>query len=211
MIAEFKRKSPSAGVIRDDDPGARALAYREAGASAVSVLTDPDAFGGSLDDLSAASSASGLPILMKDFVVDPVQIRAGWAAGASGVLLIVRCLDDARLRHLYRETRSLGLDALVEVHDAAELDRALALEDAIVGINNRDLDTLRTDRGRARDLLPRVPSGRIAVAESGYLEPEHLTELRGRADAVLIGTALMRAADPSAFLRAATEPVPAGV
>lgn len=211
VIAEFKRKSPSAGVIRDDDPGARALAYREAGASAVSVLTDPDAFGGSLDDLSAASSASGLPILMKDFVVDPVQIRAGWAAGASAVLLIVRCLDDARLRHLCRETRSLGLDALVEVHDAAELDRALALEDAIVGINNRDLDTLRTDRGRARDLLPRVPSGRIAVAESGYLEPEHLTELRGRADAVLIGTALMRAADPSAFLRAATEPVPAGV
>ena len=132
-------------------------------------------------------------------------------AGASAVLLIVRCLDDARLRHLYREARSLGLDTLIEVHDAAELERALALEDAIVGINNRDLDTLRTDRRRARDLLPRVPAGRIAVAESGYLEPEHLTELRGRADAVLIGTALMRAADPSAFLRAATEPVPAGV
>ena len=92
-----------------------------------------------------------------------------------------------------------------------ELDRALALEDAIVGINNRDLDTLQTDRRRARDLLRRVPSGQIAVAESGYQEPEHLTELRGRADAVLIGTALMRAADPSAFLRAATEPVPAGV
>ncbi|MDE2711652.1 MAG: indole-3-glycerol-phosphate synthase [Acidobacteriota bacterium] len=211
VIAEFKRKSPSAGAIRDDDPGARALAYREAGASAVSVLTDPDAFGGSLDDLSAASAAAGLPILMKDFIVDPAQIRAGWAAGASAVLLIVRCLDDARLRQLHREARSLGLDALVEVHDAAELDRALALEDAIVGINNRDLDTLRTDRGRARDLLPQVPSRRIAVAESGYLEPEHLTELRGRADAVLIGTALMRAADPSAFLRAATEPVPAGV
>ena len=175
------------------------------------MLTDPDAFGGSLEDLQAASAASGLPILMKDFIVDPVQIRAGWAAGASAVLLIVRCLDDARLRRLHREARSLGLDALVEVHDAAELDRALALEDAIVGINNRDLDTLHTDRRRARDLLPRVVSGRIAVAESGYLEPEHLTELRGRADAVLIGTALMRAADPSAFLRAATEPVPAGV
>lgn len=211
VIAEFKRKSPSAGAIRDDDPGARALAYREAGASAVSVLTDPDAFGGSLEDLRAASAASGLPILMKDFIVDPAQVRAGWASGASAVLLIVRCLDDARMRHLYREARSLGLDALVEVHDAAELERALALEDAIVGINNRDLDTLRTDRRRARDLLPRVPAGRIAVAESGYLEPEHLTELRGRADAVLIGTALMRAADPSAFLRAATEPVPAGV
>jgi len=211
VIAEFKRKSPSAGAIRDDDPGARALAYREAGASAVSVLTDPDAFGGSLADLQAASAASGLPILMKDFIVDPAQIRAGWAAGASAVLLIVRCLDDARLRGLHREARSLGLDTLVEVHDAAELDRALALEDAIVGINNRDLDTLETDRRRARDLLPRVPSGRIAVAESGYLEPEHLAELRARADAVLVGTALMRAADPSAFLRAATEPVPAGV
>ncbi len=211
VIAEFKRKSPSAGSIRDDDPGARALAYREAGASAVSVLTDPDAFGGALADLQAASAASGLPVLMKDFIVHPAQVRAGWAAGASAVLLIVRCLDDARLRRLHREVRSLGLDALVEVHDAAELDRALALDDAIVGINNRDLDTLRTDRRRARDLLPRVPSGRIAVAESGYLEPEHLVELRGRADAVLIGTALMRAADPSAFLRAATEPVPAGV
>ena len=211
VIAEFKRKSPSAGSIRDDDPGARALAYKEAGASAVSVLTDPDAFGGSLSDLQAASAASGLPILMKDFIVDPVQIRAGWAAGASAVLLIVRCLDDVRLRRLHREARSLGLDALVEVHDAAELDRALALEDAIVGINNRDLDTLQTDRRRVRHLLPRVPSGRIAVAESGYLEPDHLTELRGRADAVLIGTALMRAADPSAFLRAATEPVPAVV
>ena len=210
MIAEFKRKSPSAGSLRDDDPGARALAYRESGASAVSVLTDPDAFGGSLEDLRAAA-ASGLPILMKDFIVDPAQVRAGWAVGASAVLLIVRCLDDARLRRIHREARSLGLDTLVEVHDAPELDRALALEDAIVGINNRDLDTLRTDRRRARDLLPRVPAGRIAVAESGYLEPEHLTELRGRADAVLIGTALMRAADPSAFLRAATEPVPAGV
>ena len=211
VIAEFKRKSPSAGSIRDDDPGARALAYREAGAAAVSVLTDPDAFGGSLDDLRAASAASGLPVLMKDFIVDPAQVRAGWAAGASAVLLIVRCLDEGRLRHLHREVRSLGLDTLVEVHDAVELDRALALEDAIVGINNRDLDTLETDRRRARDLLSRIPPGRIAVAESGYLEPEHLTELRGRADAVLIGTALMRAADPSAFLRAATEPVPAGV
>lgn len=211
VIAEFKRRSPSAGAIRNDDPATRAAAYRKAGASAISVLTDPDAFGGSLEDLQAASSASGLPVLMKDFIVDPAQIRAGWAAGASAVLLIVRCLDDVRLRGLYREARSLGLDTLVEVHDAAELERALALEDAIVGINNRDLDTLRTDRRRARDLLPRVPAGRIAVAESGYLEPEHLTELRGRADAVLIGTALMRAADPSAFLRAATEPVPAGV
>lgn len=211
VIAEFKRKSPSAGAIRNDDPGSRARAYRAAGASAVSVLTDPDAFGGSLEDLGAASRASSLPVLMKDFVVDPAQIRAGWAAGASAVLLIVRCLDGSRLRRLYREVRSRGLDALVEVHDAAELDRALELDDAIVGINNRDLDTLQTDRQRAAALLPRVPPGRIAVAESGYLEPAHLAELRGLSDAVLIGTALMRAADPSAFLQAATGPAPAGV
>lgn len=211
VIAEFKRRSPSAGVIRDDDPGARARAYRDAGASAVSVLTDPDAFGGSLEDLQVAARASSLPILMKDFVVDPAQIRAGWAAGASAVLLIVRCLDETRLHRLYEETRSLGLDALVEVHDAAELDRALALREAIVGINNRDLDTLETDRRRAAALLPRIPPGRIAVAESGYLEPAHLAELRGTADAVLIGTALMRAPDPSAFLRAAGEPALAPV
>ena len=210
VIAEFKRKSPSAGAIRDDDPGARARAYRDAGASAISVLTDPDAFGGSLEDLQAASVASSLPILMKDFVVHPAQIRAGWAAGASAVLLIVRCLHDSRLHHLYEEARSLGLDALVEVHDTAELDRALVLDDAIVGINNRNLDTLETDRRRAAALLPRVPPGRIAVAESGYLEPAHLAELRGKADAVLIGTALMRPPDPSAFLRAATEPLPVG-
>lgn len=207
VIAEFKRRSPSAGAIRDDDPAVRARAYREAGASAISVLTDPDAFGGSLEDLKTAARVSSLPVLMKDFLVDPVQVRAGWAAGASAVLLIVRCLDDHRLRRLYEEARALGLDTLVEIHDAAELERALALEEAIVGINNRDLDTLETDRRRAAALLPDVPAGRIAVAESGYLEPAHLAELRGKADAVLIGTALMRAPDPAAFLRAAEEPV----
>ena len=209
VIAEFKRRSPSAGALRDDDPGARARAYRDAGASAVSVLTDPDAFGGSFGDLGAAARASSLPVLMKDFVVDPAQVRAGWAAGASAVLLIVRCLSGKQLARLYEEARSLGLDALVEVHDEAELERALALEDAIVGINNRDLDTLETDRERAAALLPRVPPERITVAESGYLEPMHLVELRGKADAVLIGTALMRASDPSLFLRAATGLAPA--
>ena len=202
MIAEFKRRSPSAGAIRDDDPGNRARRYREAGAAALSVLTDPDAFGGSLEDLAAASRAASLPVLMKDFVVHPVQIRAGWGAGASAVLLIARCLDDERLRRLYDEARELGLDALVEVHDAAELDRALSLESAILGINNRDLDTLRVERRHAAALLPRVPADRVAVAESGYLEPAHLLGLRGLADGVLIGTALMRASDPSLFLRA---------
>ena len=204
MIAEFKRRSPSAGSLRDDDPGLRARRYRDAGAAALSVLTDPDGFGGSLEDLTRASRASGLPVLMKDFVVDPAQVRAGWSAGASAILLIARCLDDEELRRLHHEAVSLGLDTLVEIHDERELDRAVALEDAIIGINNRDLDTLETDRGRVLGLLPSLPPERIVVAESGYLEPAHLAELRGRADGVLIGTALMRASDPSVFLRAAS-------
>lgn len=209
VIAEFKRRSPSAGAIRDDDPAARTRAYRDGGAAAVSVLTEPDAFSGSFEDLTSAARASGLPVLMKDFVVREAQIRAGWAAGASAVLLIVRCLEDGELRRLHTAAGSLGLDCLVEVHDARELDRAIALEGAVIGVNNRDLDTLRTDRRRAAALLPRIPPDRVAVAESGYLEPGHLDELRGLADGVLIGSALMRAGDPASFLEAAVRPVPA--
>ena len=208
VIAEFKRRSPSAGVIRNDDPARRARAYRRSGASAISVLTDPDAFGGSLADLSAAAASSSLPVLMKDFIVCPEQIRAGWSAGASAILLIARCLDDPSLVRLHSEAASLGLDVLVEVHDRAELDRALRLEDALIGINNRDLDTLGVDRRRALALLPRVPDGRVAVAESGYLEPDHLLELLGLADAVLIGTVLMKAPDPGPFLKVAAGLVP---
>ncbi len=203
VIAEFKRRSPSAGALSEADPGDRALAYRDAGAVALSVLTDPYGFGGSLEDLTRASRAAGLPVLMKDFVVSPAQVRAGWSAGASAVLLIARCLGDVKLRGLSAEAAGLGLDPLIEVHDDSEIERALRLEDAILGINNRDLDTLRTDRRRAVDLLPHIPRDRIVVAESGYLEPGHLSEVRGRADAVLIGTALLRAADPSHFLRTA--------
>ena len=207
VIAEFKRRSPSAGAIREDEePAERAVRYRDAGAAALSVLTEPTRFGGSLGDLTAAARASGLPALMKDFVVAPAQVRAGRDAGASAVLLIVRCLDDRQLRALYEEAVDDGLEALVEVHDAAELDRALALPNALIGVNNRDLDTLAVDRRRAASLLPRVPADRIAVAESGYLEPEHLTELRGAADAVLIGAALMRAKDPADFFRRASRP-----
>lgn len=209
VIAEFKRESPSAGTIRgDEDAAERAVRYRDAGAAALSVLTEPTRFGGSLGDLTAAAGASGLPALMKDFVVAPAQIRAGRDAGASAVLLVARCLDDGELRALYEEAVEDGLDALVEVHDAAELDRALALPAALIGVNNRDLDTLAVDRRRAASLLPRVPADRIAVAESGYLEPEHLTGLRGAADAVLIGTALMRAADPARFFAALSRPAP---
>ncbi len=199
VIAEFKRRSPSAGLIADADPADRARRYRDAGAAALSVLTDPVAFGGSFGDLTAATRASGLPALMKDFVVHPAQMRAGRAAGAAAVLLIVRCLDESELPDLYRQARSLGLDVLVEVHDADELERALALPEAILGINNRDLDTLEVDRSRADRLLGRVPGDRITVAESGYRKPSQLDPLRGRADAVLIGTALMRTADPAAL------------
>ncbi len=209
VIAEFKRRSPSAGEIGDDDPVSRARAYRDGGAAALSVLTDPDGFGGSLADLEAAARASSLPVLMKDFVVDPAQIEAGWGAGASAVLLIARCLAGDLLERLHGAATARGLAVLVEVHDRRELDRALALEDAIVGINNRDLDTFRTDRARARALLPEVPEDRVAIAESGYLEPSHLEELRGLADGVLIGTALMRAADPAGFIRGAAGRPPA--
>lgn len=207
VIAEFKRRSPSAGTIREDEDAAeRALRYRDAGAAALSVLTEPTRFGGSLGDLTAAARASGLPVLMKDFVVAPAQVRAGRDAGASAVLLIARCLDDGQLPALYEEAVNDGLEALVEVHDAAELDRALALPSALIGVNNRDLDTLAVDRRRAASLLPRVPADRIAVAESGYLEPAHLTGLRGAADAVLIGAALMRAANPADFFRRVSRP-----
>lgn len=199
VIAEFKRRSPSAGAIREDDPAARARRYREAGAAALSVLTDPDAFGGSYADLTAAARASGLPALMKDFVVSRAQIRAGRDAGAAAVLLIARCLDDRTLASLHAEARAAGLDTLVEIHDEVELSRALELPEALIGVNNRDLDTLAVDRRRAAALLPRIPADRLAVAESGYLEPGHLDPLRGAADAVLIGTALMRAEDPAAF------------
>lgn len=207
VIAEFKRRSPSAGAIREDDPGVRARRYRDAGAAALSVLTDPDAFGGSYADLTFATRASGLPALMKDFVVSPAQVRAGRDAGAAAVLLIARCLDDRTLGSLQAEARSAGLDTLVEIHDEAELSRALALPQALIGVNNRDLDTLEVDRARAAALLPRIPADRIAVAESGYLEPGHLDPLRGAADAVLIGTALMRAEDPAGFFRGDREAV----
>ncbi len=200
VIAEFKRRSPSEGRIRDADPAEQARRYRAAGAAALSVLTAPGAFGGSLADLGTAAGASGIPALMKDFVVDAAQIRAGRAAGASAVLLIVRCLEGGELRALHAEAQEIGLDVLVEVHDPAELEQALRLPGAIVGVNNRDLDTLDVDRRRAERLLDRVPDDRIAVAESGYLEPAHLDPVRGRADAVLIGTALMRAPDPAAFM-----------
>jgi len=201
VIAEFKQASPSAGSIAQRDPAAQVRLYAEAGAAAVSVLTEPSQFGGSFDDLQQAVEAVGIPVLMKDFVIDAAQIRMAACLGARGVLLIARCLSDAQLRELASTCQSYGLGALVECHDAEEVSRALALPEVVIGVNNRDLDTFEIRRDLAPRLLRDLPLDRVAVAESGYLEPGDTVELRGVADAVLIGSALMKDADPGAFIR----------
>ena len=202
VIAEFKRGSPSAGRIAADASIAdQVFRYREAGAVALSVLTEPTAFGGRDRDLTEAAALVDLPLLMKDFVVDPRQVDHAAALGASAVLLIARCLDDAALEELAAVAGSRSLDVLIECHDEGEIDRALGIPRAVIGVNNRDLDRLVVDRQRALQLLPRIPADRIAVAESGYQEPGQLRALRGLCDAVLIGTALMRARDPGEFVR----------
>lgn len=207
LIAEFKRRSPSAGAIAtatatvDGQVGA----YERGGAAALSVLTDERHFGGSLEDLRAARAACDLPILRKDFVVDPYQLYEAAVYGADAVLLIVRVLDDEELRALYEEARGLDLDCLVEVHDAAELERALELDADVVGINNRNLDEGTVDVATTYELMPDVPAGKTVVAESGISARAALEELeRVGVDAVLIGEALMRAADPEEKARELT-------
>jgi len=201
VIAEFKRGSPSVGAIDvQADPRLRIDQYVRAGAAAISVLTEPSRFLGSPDDLRLAAARTALPLLLKDFVVAPVQVRQAAQLGASAVLLIVRCLTEAELADLSLEARRLGLDVLIECHEPEEIERALRIPGAVIGVNNRDLSTLEIDRERAPRLLARVPPNRIAVAESGYETLEQLEELRGRVDAVLVGTALMRAPDPAALI-----------
>lgn len=202
LIAEVKRRSPSAGAIREDlDPADRAERYARLGAAAISVLTDGPFFGGSLDDLRAAVRCTGVPVLRKDFILDELQIVEARAAGAAAVLLIVRALPPARLVELLRATRVAGLDALVEVHTRAELDTALAAGATIVGINSRDLDTFRIDMAAAWRLLELVPPELIAVAESGMAGATEVSAAAAAgADAVLVGTALSAAADPSLLL-----------
>ena len=202
VIAEFKRASPSKGEIR---PGADAAeiarAYAAAGAAALSVLTDRDFFRGSLEDLRRARAACDLPVLRKDFTIDRIQILEARAAGADAILLIVAALSDAALVELAACARETGLDALVEVHTAAELERALALGEDLVGINNRDLQTFATDVCVTRTLLPRA-AGRTVVSESGLDSCEVLRSLEAEGvQAFLVGEALMRAADPGAALR----------
>ncbi len=205
VIAECKRMSPSGGrIARVDDLEARLHTYLRGGAAAISVLTEDSRFGGSFDDLArAASLLREMPLLMKDFVVTVGQVELGRRLGASAILLIARCLPGDALADLVAACDERALTPLVECHTAGEVDRALAFPTAVIGVNNRDLDTLEVDTGRALDLLARVPDGRVAVAESGYDTPAAVRALRGRADAALVGTALMRASDPAAFLREA--------
>jgi indole-3-glycerol phosphate synthase len=197
LIAEHKRRSPSAGTIRDGSTVEDiAAAYERGGATALSILTEPFHFGGSLDDLRAARAVSSLPVLRKDFIVDPYQLYESAAAGADAILLIVAALDPDPLYELLREARALDLDALVEVHDEPELEIALAVEADIVGINNRDLVDFSVDIERTYELLSDIPAGKTVVSESGYSTREELDELeRVGVDAVLIGETLMRADD----------------
>jgi indole-3-glycerol phosphate synthase len=203
LIAEFKRRSPSAGAIAADASVADTVqAFERGGAAALSMLTDEAHFGGSLDDLRTGREACDLPILRKDFVVDPYQLYEAAVNGADAVLLIVRALDDEQLAGLHSEALALDLDALVEVHNDEELERALVLDAAVIGINNRDLDSQQIDLATTFELMPDVPAGKTVVAESGITDPVELEELdRVGVDAVLIGEALLRAPDPEARTR----------
>jgi indole-3-glycerol phosphate synthase len=203
VIAEFKRQSPSGGLIRPDaTPLDSAGVYQANGAAAMSVLTDQQYFGGADSDLVEARAACNLPVLRKDFVVDAYQIREAGSLGADAVLLIVRALTDTELVSLLELTSSLGMDALVETHSADEVHRALAAGAEIIGVNNRDLDTLTTDVSLAPRLRQLVPTDKVFVAESGVSSAEQIRELAEvGVDAVLIGEALLRASDPGARLR----------
>jgi indole-3-glycerol phosphate synthase len=205
LIAEHKRRSPSAGEIRAGATVAEiAAAYQRGGAVALSVLTEGPHFGGTLDDLREAHAASSLPILRKDFVVDPYQVYESAAAGADAMLLIVAALRPAELSELHAEATALDLDVLVEVHDEEELTRALEIVDAdVIGINNRDLASFEVDVERTYELLSDVPAGKTVVSESGFHTREQIEDLeRVGVDAVLVGESLMRAPDPEAAVRA---------
>ena len=208
LIAEHKRRSPSAGTIRDELSLTEVVqAYERGGAGALSVLTEPTRFAGSLDDLRAARSTSRLPILRKDFVVDSYQIHESLAAGADAILLIVAALTEAQLETLCAKAAALGLETLVEVHDRYELERACAAGAEVIGINNRNLVTLDVDPRRTLELLPLVPAGSVVVSESGLHRRDQLDRLaKAGIDAVLVGEALMRALDIEAACRALIAP-----
>lgn len=195
LIAEVKRRSPSKGAIAPDlDAVAQARAYEAAGADAVSVLTEPSRFGGSLEDLRAVTAAVALPVLRKDFIVEPYQIWEAADAGAAAVLLIVAALSDTTLGDLLEECRLCGLDALVEVHDEAEMERALASGARLVGVNNRDLRSLTVDLGATERLAHQVPAHVLLVSESGVADGADARRMAlAGARALLVGETLVRA------------------
>ncbi|MCB9728403.1 MAG: indole-3-glycerol phosphate synthase TrpC [Deltaproteobacteria bacterium] len=207
VIAEVKRQSPSAGIIRAGvDPLHFARAYANAGAAAISVLTEPVRFGGSLADLASVAAEVAVPCLRKDFIVDAVQLVEARAAGASMALLIVAALEQRELARLLAEAQALGLTALVEVHTADELARALDAGATVVGVNNRDLKTFQIDLAVCEGLRPSIPAGVVAIAESGVTGPADVARLRRSGyDVFLVGQSLMTSSDPQAALAALIE------
>jgi indole-3-glycerol phosphate synthase len=203
LIAECKERSPSGGLLqRPYDPVALARRYAAGGAAAISVLTEPEFFGGSLDHLRAVRAATELPILCKDFILDPVQVTGARAAGADAVLLIVAILGDEELGSLRSLAIGLGMQPVVEIHNEAELERALAADALVIGINNRDLTRMKTDRATTARLRPLVPADRIVISESGIESRDDIEALRGlRVHAALIGESLLRAEDVEAKLQ----------
>jgi indole-3-glycerol phosphate synthase len=209
VIAECKRRSPSRGVLRRDyEPAAIATAYERAGAAAISVLTEPTFFDGSLDHLEAVRRAVSVPVLRKDFIVTEYQILEAKAAGADAVLLIVGALNQDDLVRLSTAARASGLDALVEVHDASELDRAMSAGAEIIGVNSRNLRTLEVTLDVTHTLAPKIPRGTVKVAESGLRTREDIAALTADGyDAFLVGERLMTAPDPGAALSALVAPI----
>jgi indole-3-glycerol phosphate synthase len=202
VIAEIKRASPSKGLIRADfDPARIAASYEANGAACLSVLTDREYFGGSREDLVAARDACRLPVIRKDFIVDPYQVVEARAWGADCILLIMDAAPDRQLAELEDLARSLGMDVLVESHDGGQLERALGLKTPLIGINNRDLRTFETRLDTTLALLDRVPPGRLVVTESGIASPDDVKLLRAaKVSAYLVGGAFMAAKDPGTEL-----------
>ncbi|WAM56746.1 indole-3-glycerol phosphate synthase TrpC [Vreelandella venusta] len=203
VIAEVKKASPSKGVIRDDfHPDDIAKRYAEGGAACLSVLTDADFFQGHEDFLIAARDACDLPVIRKDFITHGYQVTEARAIGADCILLIVAALDDAQLRDLHQQASALGMDVLVEVHDAVELERALALDLKLVGINNRNLHTFETSLNTTLDLLPRIPEGVTVITESGIHTRDDVELMRDHeVNGFLVGEAFMREEDPGQALK----------
>jgi len=203
VIAEVKRRSPSAGAIHETlDPVAHARAYAAGGAVGISVLTEPAFFGGSLDDLRRVAAAVPLPVVRKDFLLEELQLIEARAAGAAAVLVIVRILEPHRVRSLVRAARDLGLAALVEVHSIGELETAVAAGATLIGVNSRDLDSFTIDRDAADRLIAQVPPDLVTVAESAIAERGDVERVAAAgADHVLVGTAVARLADPQNAVR----------